>query len=80
MEDYSLNEVSPKNKIAVPVTVSIVSDVKLMVIFQWAKKTFLVHIFKEFCLCKYKIFEIESKKEHRCRLLHVNANSIEANS
>lgn len=62
MEDYSLNEVSPKNKIAVPVTVSIVSDVKLMVIFQWAKKTFLVHIFKEFCLCKYEIFEIESKK------------------
>ena len=33
MEDYSLNEDSPKNKIAVPVTASIVPDVKLMVIF-----------------------------------------------
>lgn len=33
MEDYSLNEVSPKNKIAVPVIVSVVSDIKLMVIF-----------------------------------------------
>ena len=43
MEDYSLNEVSPKNKIAVPV-------------------------------------KLKAKKEHRWRLLHVNANSIEANS
>ena len=61
--------VSTKNTTAVPATANVVSDIKRMVIFWWAKKRLLVHMFLQIKnTLKLKAKKKKRKKEYRCKL------------
>ena len=68
--------VSTKNTTAVPATANVVSDIKRMVIFWWAKKRLLVHMFLQIkILWNWKQKEKE-KKSIDVNVLRVTVHTI----
>ena len=69
--------VSTKNTTAVPATANVVSDIKRMVIFWWAKKRLLVHIFLQIKnTLKLKAKKKKEKKSIDVNFLRVTVHTI----